>query len=173
MGFLSRWWVGTNRLRDDLSINTSGSLTGKKCGIFAALSAPADTTVTTAGTYYPIAGTFTNSPIECFGAATTYTPGIKYADTLTQFFEIDWHASFSADDAGRTITIGVKKNDVLVAISAMSQFCKNADQSYALSGTAVIELATDDEIQLVLTSSTNGDVITMDNYTTTISEFFD
>lgn len=152
---------------------SGGTLTGKKIGIFASLDASADTTVTTAGTYYPIAGTFNNDPVEGFAAATVHTPGIKYTESLTQYFEIDWHASFSADGAGTTVMFGVKKNGSLIASSVMGQFCKNLGQLYALSGTTVVSLAEDDEIQLVLTSDSDGDVITMDNYTTTISEFFD
>jgi len=48
-----------------------------------------------------------------------------------------------------------------------------AGEPYSFSGTCVVELATDDEIQLVVTSDGNGDVITFDNFTTTINEFFD
>ena len=151
----------------------NGIITGKKIGVFASLSAPASTTITTAATYYPIGGTFTNSPLEGFGAAVTYTPGIKYSVYKTQYFEIDWHASVSADINNTTITLGVKKNGTLSTPSLMTQFCKNANQIYNISGTIVVELAQDDEIQLVVTSDGNGDIITFDNYTTTITEFFD
>jgi len=155
------------------NINATGNITGKKCGIFAALSAQADTTITTAGTYYPVLGTFTNAPIECFGVATTYTPGIKYSDSLTQYFEIDWHASLSCDSKNATVHCSIFKNGVLVSSSVMSTFLKNLGQQYNLSGTTVVELATDDEIQLMATANDDGDKITFYSYTTTISEFFD
>ena len=155
------------------NVTATGYVTGKKCGVFAALSASADTTITTAGTYYPILGTFTNDPIEDFGAATVYTPGIKYTGSLTQNFEIDWHATFSADSNNADVTCAIKKNNVLVATSVMTTRCFTADAPYAASGTCVVELAEDDEIQLVVTSDDDGDVITFSNYTTTISEFFD
>jgi len=155
------------------NISATGYITGLKCGAFASLDSSANTTITTSGTYYPILGTFTNDPLEQFDAATTYTPGIKHTGTKTQYFEIDWHATLSADVANTTTHLGVKKNGVLVSPSVMAQFCKNANQEYAISGTVVVELAENDEIQLVVSSDGSGDVITFDHYTTTITEFFD
>lgn len=155
------------------TVEAGGFITGKKVGIFAALEAPADTTITVAGTYYPINGTFSNDPLKGFGAATTHTPGIKYEEKLTQHFEIDWHATLTADAATTTVHFGIKKNGTLIDSSLMAQMCKNAGQEYALSGTNVIELEENDEIQLVVTSDGSGDVITVDHYTTTITEFFD
>lgn len=155
------------------TINASGTITGKKIGVFAALESPTATTVTTAGTYYPIAGTFTNDPAEEFSAAVTYTPGIKYDHKQTQHFEIDWHAAGSGDANGMTIHIGIKKNGVLCSQGVMGTFLKFLGEEQSLSGTCVVELATNDEIQLVITSDTNGDIITMEHFTTTITEFFD
>ena len=155
------------------NIEACGFVSGKKVGVFAALDAPANTTITTAGTYYAIAGTFTNSPVEGFGVATTYTPGIKYAETLTQHFEIDWHATVEADQVNTDVTVGIKKNGTIVSSSVMKMRCFSASAPYTLSGTCVVELAQNDEIQLVVTSDGNGDVITFDNFTTTINEFFD
>lgn len=155
------------------SITGSGYITGKKSGIFAYLIAPTNTTIVVAGTYYPILGTFTNDPFQDFAAGTVYTPSIKYSGSLTQYFEIDWHATLKANNAATTVTFGIKKNGVLVASSIMSALCKTAGEEYPLSGTCVIELETDDEIQLVVSSDGAGDIITVEHYTTTISEFFD
>jgi len=148
-------------------------ITGLKTGVFASLDSSASTTITTALTYYAINGTFTNDPFENFAAATVYTPGIKYSGELTQYFEVDWHASVSADVANTTVYLGISKNGTIRTGSVMSQFCKNAGQTYNISGTAVVSLAQDDEIQLTVSSDGNGDVITFENYTTTICEFFD
>ena len=141
-------FTGTNTFQD---INAQ-YISGKKVGIYAFLSAPADTTITTAGTYYPVLGTFTNSPIESFSAAAVYTPGIKYDGTLTQYFEIDWHTTIFANAPMTTVTFAIFKNGTLIGGSDMSQLCKTASYLYSLSGTCVVELATDDEIQLVITS---------------------
>lgn len=146
---------------------------GSNVGVFAYLSASADTTITTAGTYYPILGTFTNNPLEGFAAATAFPPGIKYVEAETEYFKILWAASISADSASTTVSFGVKKNNVLETGSLMSTLCKTAGELYAISGIYVVELATNDEVQLVVTTDGNGDVITVDNYTTAITHFFD
>lgn len=141
-------------------------------GVFAALSAEADTTITTAGTYYPILGTFSNTPIQGFSAGTEYTPSVKYTQSLTRYFEIDWHASFSADAASTTVHFGIKKNGVLESDSVMGTLAKTAGEVYHLSGTDVVELETDDEIQLVVSSDGDSDVISVIHYTTTIRPFY-
>lgn len=164
--------VGT--INEDLyikDVNAAGYVTGKKTGVSAYLPTTADTTITTAGTYYPIEGSFTNDVIENFTLVAT--PAIRYDGTLTQCMEVDWHASLSADTANTTVHLGIKKNGTLVDASLMAQFLKNADQIYNISGTCVVEMATNDEIQLVVTSDGDGDVLTFEHYTTTITEFFD
>jgi len=154
-------------------INATGFITGVKAGVFAYVSVEGDTTVTTAGTYYPVEGTFVNAPVQLFGFATTYTPGIKYTGTKTLYFKIDWHVTASADDNGRTPKYGVKLNGDLVTSSVMGDYAKTATESINISGTTVVELAEGDELQIVLTSSSDGDVITTHHFQTTISEFFD
>ena len=151
-------------------INASGYITGKQSGVYAYLSASAATTITAAQTYYPISGSFINEPIKNFTAVAD--PAIRYDGTLTQYFKIDWHASVQANIASTTINIGIKKNTNL-QVGTMSTFCKNANETYTLSGTCVISLATNDEIQLVVTSDGSDNIINFVNFTTTISEFFD
>jgi hypothetical protein len=152
-------------------VDALGYITGKKCGVFAYLSSASSTTITTAGTYEYIRGNFVNSPIECFSLIGD--PAIKYDGEITQFFEMDWHASVSANVAGTEVSIGIKKNDILVTSSIMTHFLKNINEVYTMSGTTVVELAPNDRIQLVVTSDGNSDVITFEHYTTTINEFFD
>ena len=155
----------------DGDVYASGYLTSKKCGVFAYLTSDAATTITTAGTYYPIAGTFTNDPLEDF--VTVADPAIQYKGTKTQYFEIDWHATVAADTNITTIVCGIKKNGTLLTSSRMGTLCKTANELYNISGTVVVELTTDDKIQLVVTSDGSGDVLTFHFYTTTIREFFD
>ena len=154
-------------------VNATGNVTAQKVGIFAYLSAPEETTTGATGVYTPILGTFVNAPIECFSAATTYTPGIKCDCTLTQYYEIDWHASVSADANGVTFHCAIKKNGTLLDGSVMGTFAKNLNQPYALSGTVVVELAQGDEIQLVAESNDDGGKMNFLHFTTSISEFFD
>lgn len=169
-------WNADHEVTSDLNIgpynfDSGGYISGKKCGVFAYLDAPADTTITAAGTYYPIQGAFTNDPIEDFTAVPT--PAIRYDGPKTQYFEIDWHAAGYGDANGQTIHIGVKKNGVLCTASVMGTFLKFLGEEQSLSGTCVVELATNDEIQLVVTSDGNGDILTLEQFTTTITEFFD
>ena len=164
-------WEATGTLGGNLAVE--GFVTGKKVGVFASLSAPTDTTITVADTYYPIAGTFSNDPLEGFVGATAYPPGIKYNESMTQYFEIDWHATVIPDSNTTTVHFAIKKNGVLVTSSIMGSLLKNNGQPYNLSGTCVIEMSTGDEIQLVVTADGNGDVLTIQHYTTSITEFFD
>lgn len=152
-------------------LNAGGYLTGKKAGVFANLGTPTNTTITVADTYYPIAGTFTNDPIEDFTAVAT--PAIRYDGEKVQHFEIDWHAAIKGDSNGITVHVGIKKNGTLVDSSVMGTLLKFLGEEQALSGTAVVELEKDDEIQLVTTADGNGDIVTFEHFTTTISEFFD
>lgn len=139
-------------------------------GVFASLQASDTTTIITAGDYVPISGTFSNSPLEKFEL--TETPSIKYAGTKTMQFEIDWHATVSSDKATSTVKCGIMLNDSLVADSGMSSLLKIANEPQAMSGTVVVQLSENDEIQLVTTSDGDGDVLTFLNYTTTIRPFF-
>ena len=152
-------------------IETSGYITGRQCGVFAYLGTATTTTCALADTWYPITGTFTNPVLEDFSSATVVTPGIKYDGEKTQYFEVDYHAMISADENSTTVHLGVKKNGTIVAGSVMGSYSKEDDEEKSVSGTCVIELAEDDEIQLVVMADDDGDVISVEHYTTTISRF--
>lgn len=151
------------------ALKTTGYIYGKKSGVYAYLTAKDDTTITTAATYYPIKGTFNNDVIEDFSM--TASPGIQYDGTLDQYFEIDWHATFSID-AIRTATFAIYHNSTLVDGSEMSAYAKVADEKYNVSGTCVVLLSNKDEIQLMVTSDGSGDVVSVHNFTTTIRTFY-
>ena len=162
-----------NKWRDtdanEVKTSVNALYTKLSYGVFAALDSSADTTVTTAATYYPVSGTFTNSPIVGFQPVAD--PAIQFTADDTIYFEVDWHTTFSANENNTSVSFGIKKNGTLVDSSVLTGFAKNLDQPYAMSGTTVVELTQDDKIQLVLTSDGDGDVITVSNYTTTIKPF--
>lgn len=139
-------------------------------GVFAYLTAPAATTVVTAGTYYPINGPFTNNPIKAFTIVAD--PAIQYTNSTTMHFEIDIHASISGDANGITASVALRRNSVLVPSSVMGTFLKISNELQAISCTCVVELAVGDKIQLVVSADHDGDVITFANFTTTIRPFF-
>jgi len=134
--------------------------------VFAYLSAAADTTVTTAGTYYKVEGTFVNSPIRGFGAA---GDEIEYQGDAPAYFEIDWHASFNVAPANASVHFGVKKNGTIDESSLMETYA--AAVKLQASGTTIIHLEKGDTIQLVATSDADADVITIFHFTTSIRVF--
>jgi hypothetical protein len=141
----------------------------EKPGAFAYLTSPATTVITLADTYQYISGTFENEPVRDF--LTNADPAIVYKGEKTRYFEVDWHASVQANIASTTVSVGIKKNGTVVPGSIMATLLKTSSEDQALSGTAVIELAKNDTIQLVCTSDGTGDQITFDHFTTTIREF--
>ena len=159
----------TEALKSDLDIDN------KRRGVFAYLSAVEDITVVTGDTFQPLTGTFTNSPLESFTG--TAEPSIKYTDGDTNFFEIDWHISASVDSNTNKIHVGMYHKPSggsfsLVAGSVMGSFAKTSGEPISFSGTAVVELEENDEIQIVIKSLTTGDVITVNHFVTTIAMFF-
>jgi len=148
------------------SINLHGVLT-KKSNVWAYISSPAETTITTAGTYYPIQGTFVNT-LKDFGAATVNAPGIKYVWTLTRDFKILIQGQVGSDNSNTTVTLGIKKNGTLITGSPISTLCRVADEPYYIGSVVMIELAENDEIQLVTTADGNGDKVTYENLQTLI-----
>ena len=132
--------------------------------VYAFLPNSTDTTITVAGTYYPITGPFTNDPLIGFIFDTDH---IEYSGPITRHFEIDWHSTLQADNIGTIVHVGISINSAApIAVSATT--CRTANDEYALSATAVVSLKTDDEIQLVISADGSGDVITVDHFTTTI-----
>ncbi len=138
-----------------------------KAGVYAYLSAPANTTTTAAATWYPIAGTFVND-FENFIFDTDH---IEYSGTVDQEFEIDWHVSLKTDTIGTTCHVTANLNGSPVAGGIMGTTMKETGEEYAFSGTMMVTLSTNDEIQLVLSSDKVGAVITVEHLTTTINKF--
>lgn len=140
-------------------------------GVFAALMAADTTTIGTSGTYVPIEGSFSNTPIDNFELSET--PAIKYIGKKTCYFEIDWQTGVSSDSATTVVHCGIKLNGVLVTESVMGTLLKTKDEPQAFSGTVIIELKENDEIQLVTTSDNTGGVLTYHHYTTSIRPFYE
>lgn len=150
---------------------SAANLTPLTYGVFSYLiGGAAATTLTTAGTFYPIAGTFINNP--SIGFAAVADPAIQYTGTQQVWFKIDWHCSFKNDTANSTISVGLGDADgSTYPESVMKIFAKNAGEVYTFSGTAALELITGDKIQLIISSNNSGEVVTVENFTTTIKTF--
>jgi len=76
----------------------------EKSSVFGTLDTATPTTTTAAGTWYPIAGTFTNSPLENFELN---VDKLKYKGTETRTFKIILNVSASTDTAATTVDIGI------------------------------------------------------------------
>ena len=142
-------------------------------GTYAYLTTVDTTVVTTAGTYYPIEGVFSNAPAELFTPVSSPRAGLRYDGVETLHFEIDWHASARGDANGITAHIGAGVDGVVPCpCSIMGTFLKTANEAQALSGTCVIELAQNEVITLLVTADTNLDEIAMVHFTVSIRRFF-
>jgi len=137
-------------------------------GVFAYLGSPADTTCTLADTWYPIQGAFVNDPLIDFELD---VDKLKYVGANTAYFEVDGHIVSKGDANGITVHFGLKKNGTVNAPSNMGTFMKTSGEAYPVSGTSVVELATNDTIQLVMMADSAGAVITAEHLTTTIRPF--
>ena len=142
-----------------------------KSVVYAYLTAAANTTVATANTFVPIQGTFCNDPFESFHLGTN---AIVY-DGDTAYYKINWQATFTSEDAGRTIHAGVAINSEVLTTaspSVMGIYAKYAAEALAAGGILVVELSQGDTISLQVTSSTNADVVSFKHFTTMIKRFF-
>lgn len=165
--------IGLSHSESTGDLTTEEVIFEKKVGTFAYLHGGV-TTITAANTMQAIAGTFTNAPLEGFSIV---GDELTYTEAETRYFEVDWHATVSADVAGTTVYIGVTKNEAALTIatdpSIMGGFAKYAAEAIQLSGTVVMELAQNDTVQLQIASDGIGDVLTVTHFTTTIRPFFD
>jgi len=147
-------------------------ITQPKCkyGVYACLDAPTATNTTTASQWYPIAGAFTNDPINGFSLN---ADKIQYDGVPSQYFEIDWQSSIQSNTATNIIHVAVKRNDEVLEICKMGGLAKFINEPIAVAGTVVVYLESNDTVQLVIQSSQPNSTITVNHFTTTIRKFYD
>lgn len=142
-------------------------------GVYAYLTGSANTTCTNANTFYAIQGGFTNQPMEGFILGAT---AIQCTSNSTTWYEIDWHATLSSNRTGTTAYIGVSIDNETLNISnntsIMSTYLKAATEPQTLSGTVVKQLSNNSTVQLQCASNGAGDVLTINNFSTTIRDFY-
>lgn len=133
----------------------------EKSNVFGTLNTSTDTETTLASTWYPIAGAFTNDPIENF---TLNVDKIKYSGLETRIFKVIVSVSASSDTVNTNtyIGIGVNGNDPATRMQAGIVLKLAADKSsWMVMGEVILE--TDDEIQLMVLSDQAGAKITFSN----------
>lgn len=156
------------------NIDSTGYITGKKCGVFAYLQDKEDTFIDIPGQWYYIRGIFVNNPIEDFQFYMTLAgqPAIMYVGDMPMYFQIDWHGSGYAAAGNTNVSIAIFINGQIQQHSIMTSFSKFRDQTNVMSGTDVVLLSTGDYVQLFITADQRTD-ITVINFTTTIRQFYD
>jgi hypothetical protein len=140
-----------------------------KSGVYASLDAATNTTTTDAGTWYPLAGAFTND----FDNFSFVTDHIEYDGDNDYEFEIDWQCSQSSDTATTVAHVTVKINTTVYTESQMGTLLKNVNQPYAYAGTLKVMLTKGDEIQIVVSSDKAGAVLTTHHFTTSMNKFYE
>lgn len=140
------------------------NIRGYKGIVFAYLSATAGTTTTVAGTYYYLAGTFTNETMNEFaivGDTLTY----QGSDGLAL---VALTASFTTDVANAEITVALKKNGVIEVNSEMTVEIGATTDITSLALVDLLNLSTDDNVSIWIKSDQAGAVITAQKVTTSI-----
>lgn len=150
-------------------------------GVAAYVSATAPTTCTTLNQWYPLAGTFSNSPVENFTLQAGPPPSIRYDGKATTQFIITYDGSTSGNSNGIQYELGVAKNASTPAVIAGEVISNSINRDrlitsgieQPISGTGVISLETNDDVTIVIRSTNgSGDILTAEKLTTTIKPFF-
>lgn len=129
----------------------------EKTNVFGYLTAQTDTTVTTAGTYYPVAGTFANPIIDNFTADAT---GVTYIGTETRAFKVLYSASLSSDTSSTTASLGIAVNGVVSAGYSADRLLKLTSDIGAWIVQGDVILSTGDVVTLSVTSDKSANDLT-------------
>jgi hypothetical protein len=138
--------------------------------VFAYLPAPTDTTITTAGDYYPVAGSFTNEPILGWSFVTDH---IEYDLNKPRCHLFAISTVFSVDSPLATVNVAISVNGTPRTATQQGTICKTAGDSYHISVIDLFMINSGDEIQLMLTSDGDGDVVTVNTFNVTLVKIGD
>lgn len=126
------------------------------------------TTITTAGTFYPAA--FTNG--DSYTCKYTLENN-KYTHQPRNIGDATiWiMGNLSVNGTNRTVTVTLRKNGVTTNISPVTTRCAVSGQPYFFGITAYIStMAATDFFEIYVTSSTNGDLVTLEDFTIYLAE---
>lgn len=156
------------------NIDSTGYITGKKCGVFSYLVEPQATIIDTPDTWVHIKGDFDNDPIYDFQTTETGTgqKAIMYIGDQPMYFQVDWHGSLHATIDDVNVSIGVCVNGHIQQHSVMASYSKYQNQTNVMSGTDVVLLSPGDYVQLYITADKQTEIHVI-NFTTTIGQFYD
>lgn len=128
----------------------------------AYVSSSDSVTTTVAGTYYRLAGTFTNAVLNGFAIESDkLTLKGQPSNILVAFC-----GSLSSDTISTEMSVGIKVNGTLRTGSVMTVDAAATTNTVAISLTDVIAMDTDDNIEIVVKSDKAGAAITTHTATT-------
>jgi hypothetical protein len=122
------------------------------------ISTPASTTITSAGTYYLLAGTSTALALSGF---THSSPGrLTYTGTITQTFKIESKFSITADHNNILIEARIAVNGTTNVSSEQENSHTTGANTAGVNCGSFISLSTNDYVETYVTCDSAGTVLT-------------
>ncbi|NCU40138.1 hypothetical protein EOL73_00075 [Candidatus Saccharibacteria bacterium] len=138
----------------------------KPCRAYAYLTAPSNTTITTADNWYPVEGVFSNVVLDGFATTTVGgKPAIVYTNGYEGRFIIRIQAGVRAP-ASTTVGLTLKINDTVQSESGVPSyvFCRFDDQAYQVSNFGIPVITNGTTIQLMVSADDDDTVLTFDQF---------
>lgn len=162
------------RVTDEGDLTISGHYYEHDCRAFAYLVSPATTTVTTAGTFYPVEGVFSNVILDGFALGTQGgKPAIVYTNRYAGYFEvcISSEAQVSSSDAPANVSLGLRVSGVDLTTGGMTEYLKTGDEPQSWTAIALPPITNGATVQLTVTTDADGDEVIFDEFRTSIRRF--
>jgi len=140
----------------------------EQVGVYGYVSTPVATDITTADTYYRLAGTFTNPVLEGFSIV---DDKITYQGTNPIYVEIQGGGSFTSDTNNVTIDVSIKINDTVDTNSTISNKLGLSGSYGVIAGTSVLEIENGDSVEIVVKSDKICE-LTAQSFTVSLHSFF-
>jgi len=132
------------------------------------VSTPAATTITSAGTFYVLAGTTTEIDITLF---THTSPGrLVYTGTVARDFFVTAMFSFTSSANNILAKARIAKNGTTIAGSEQQFFKTTGSDTKTLATQYIVSLATNDYIEVFVTCDSAGSTMTAQTGTLIINE---
>lgn len=127
------------------------------------VSGPAATTITVAGTYYPLAGTSTVITASFF---THTSPGrLTYTGIVSRHLKVSVKLSATSSTNNVTITVRIAKNGVTDPSSTQTFFKTTSSDIKGLNAATLVNFSQGDYVEVYATADAAGSTITANDAT--------
>lgn len=137
------------------NVTATGYIEDKPCRAYAYLTAPSNTTIASAGTWYPVEGVFSNVVLDGFGTTTVDgKPAIVYTNGYEGRFIVRLLGGVKSGTASDTVGLTLKINNVTNTAAGVPNyvFCKNAGELYSVQNFGVPNITNGTTIQIMTTA---------------------